>query len=619
MLFDRRRADEIAEMLPTVPRGLGVPIRDRRAWRSLSDNAGVASIIRRARDEQGRLTPHIGDDDYLAFSRTGKSADYVRQIYKRKARLTDFVVAGCVLDDNTFIAAAEKEIHAICQERTWVQPASDLDLGCFHGRRMNVELVSSVTALLLATADWLLQERLSPDTRALLRKEVWRRALEPTLAVATKGGRLPDDFWWIDATNNWNAVCLDGTVGAALALVDDRGVRARFAAFAERNISNYLAGFTDDGYCDEGVGYWNYGFSNYLALAESLFLSSGGAINLYREPKVAEIAQYGRRIQILPGLCPAFADCPTSILPWEWLSVLPELRRGEQPMDQGRMGELGAQGMPDTELHIFALSFFIPSRERVARAVEPRSFFKDAEVLICRHAPPQGRPFGAAIKARHNGECHNHNDIGSYVVACGDSTPLVDPGNEVYTKRTFSPERYESDVINSFGHPIPVVAGRLQHVGREHKAVLLRAEFSDELDLFILDMRGAYDVPELISLERMFAFSRIGSGSLRITDKVRFARPSSFESALISYMPLGDLRAGRLVVGTGDSSVSLAISSAPCGFSFNLARIEEEMPGGGVPLRAGIALVEPVLEAEIEVLVTPAYGDDLWFRRQEKG
>ncbi|MDB6028847.1 MAG: hypothetical protein JWM68_5070, partial [Verrucomicrobiales bacterium] len=51
---------------------------------------------------------------------------------------------------------------------------------------------------------------------------------------------------------------------------------------------------------------------------------------------------------------------------------------------------------------------------------------------------------------------------------------LVDPGSEVYTGRTFSSNRYESDVLNSFGHDVPVVAGKLQSAGAKHRAIVLR-------------------------------------------------------------------------------------------------------------------------------------------------
>ena len=35
---------------------------------------------------------------------------------------------------------------------------------------------------------------------------------------------------------------------------------------------------------------------------------------------------------------------------------------------------------------------------------------------------------GVALKGGHNAEHHNHNDVGSYVVALAGTTPLLDPG-----------------------------------------------------------------------------------------------------------------------------------------------------------------------------------------------
>ena len=38
----------------------------------------------------------------------------------------------------------------------------------------------------------------------------------------------------------------------------------------------------------------------------------------------------------------------------------------------------------------------------------------------------------------------------------------LDAGGEDYTSRTFSSRRYESQALNSFGHPVPRVAGAMQ-------------------------------------------------------------------------------------------------------------------------------------------------------------
>jgi hypothetical protein len=80
-----------------------------------------------------------------------------------------------------------------------------------------------------------------------------------------------------------------------------------------------------------------------------------------------------------------------------------------------------------------------------------RSWFENAGILICRPAANSSSQMAVALKGGHNNEHHNHNDVGSFVVVSGDRPLLLDPGGEVYTARTFSSRRYESNVLNSFG------------------------------------------------------------------------------------------------------------------------------------------------------------------------
>ncbi len=54
------------------------------------------------------------------------------------------------------------------------------------------------------------------------------------------------------------------------------------------------------------------------------------------------------------------------------------------------------------------------------RATESlRDWFPNGGVLIGRHMSDPKRPFGVAIKGGHNNEHHNHNDVGTYLVAVG--------------------------------------------------------------------------------------------------------------------------------------------------------------------------------------------------------
>ena len=97
--------------------------------------------------------------------------------------------------------------------------------------------------------------------------------------------------------------------------MDEPERRAWFVAAAEKYGQNFLKGFTPDGYCSEGIGYYNYGFGHYVLLAETLFQATGGQLDLLDTPLVRQIAQFGPRMEIQPGIYPAFADCSPKARP----------------------------------------------------------------------------------------------------------------------------------------------------------------------------------------------------------------------------------------------------------------------------------------------------------------
>ena len=118
------------------------------------------------------------------------------------------------------------------------------------------------------------------------------------------------------------------------------------------------------------------------------------------------------------------------------------------------------------------------------------------------------------------------------VEMCGD------PGKEVYTARTFSDRRYESKMINSYGHPVPVVDGALQREGGAFKAKVLRTEFSDERDTIEYDLTKAYKTANLKSLIRKVVFDR-KKNTVEVEDDVEFVKPSSFEVPIVTYRNCG--------------------------------------------------------------------------------
>jgi len=600
------RVRQIAAMLRDEPAGFGRPIGDREAWARLAADADYAGTVRRAERLVNRPLPAVTEELYLEFSRTGERRGWERVTWERRGRIAPLVLAECLEDRGRFLPAFEALVRALCEERTWVMPAHDAGLNDFYGRAVTIDLGSSALAWQLATADYVLGERLDPEVRALLRQNVRRRVLDPYLAMV-RGER--ERMWWMGTTNNWNAVCLAGVTGAALALVEAPEERAVFVEAAERYSRNFLRGFTPDGYCSEGLGYWNYGFGHYLMLAEAVLQATDGGVDLLDRRKVRAVAQFAARLEILDGVYPAFADSPLRPEPDARVLYYVSRRLRLGLRDYDGLDVVSPSGsLPEALMYSFANSASRTPPAEAAAGVGMRDWFQQAGVLICRPAEGVAGRFGVALKGGHNDEHHNHNDVGSYVVAVGRRAVLLDPGGEVYTRRTFSGRRYESDLLNSYGHPVPIVEGQLQRTGRAARAQVLSAEFTDQADTLVLDLTAAYNTLFMDRLERTFVYSRAGGGSLMVTDEVQFQSPQRFGTALITMGEWERLGPATLRVQDADAAVRVEIETDSAPFELRAEELDEDTPTGRKPIRIGIDLEQPVAHGVIRLKIIPMDG-----------
>lgn len=604
--LDPARVKEIAGWLPPQPASTAPALTNRAAWEKLSLQKGFADVVTVAERLAKTETPALPDDLFLDYSRTGNRDRGQKVMFARGDRLENFVLAECLENRSRFIGPLTNVIAALCAERTWVYPAHDGNLGSFYGRTTNVDLRATAVAWELATAAQLLGDKLSPATRTLIRANVQRRVLQP-IRDMVEGRRA--ELGWLRATHNWNAVCLAGVTGAALALEESPEQRALFIAAAEHYIRNFWSGFTPDGYCSEGMGYWNYGYGRFLMLAETVRQATGGKLDLLADPAALPGALFATRAEILNDIYPTIADCSPGARPDPKMVRYLDERLGLQPTGNraeifGRPGGLAAT----------ALFAFLPERLPLAQRADKtgdsplRTWFKDGGVLICRTARAAKTVFAAALKGGHNAEHHNHNDVGSFSVVLGNSMVLCDPGAEVYTARTFSPKRYDSKVLNSYGHAVPVIAGQLQRTGAAARGVVLRTDFTDRADMLSLDIRSAYAVPELQKLERTFVFQR-DDASLSVRDEVAFTTPQAFETALLTWGEWKQLSPQEILVQDGESAVRVKIDTGGLPFVIRGETLNEDVRSPRKPVRIGIALKAPVEKATVLMTITPAPPD----------
>ena len=602
---DENRIEAIAAQLSGKSAGFGLPVGNRRVWKKLSENDSFKKIISEAEKLLEQAIPEQPDDLYLDFSHTGNRTRWQRVSGRRRARVRTFALAECLENKGRFVPAFEEIVRALCSERTWVMPAHDRQLTNFHGKIVDIDLGSSALAWSLATADYLLADKLSPETRLMIRNNLDRRIFQPYRDMVS-GERKKN--WWMTGTNNWNAVCLAGVTGSALAVIDSSEDRALFIAAAESYSENFLDGFTDDGYCSEGLGYWNYGFGYYIMLSELIYQATDGKVDMLQNDKVKQAATFGSRIEIIDGVYPAFADCSIRAKPSSRLMyfISRRLNLGLRNWEQINPVSAGSS-LYQSMMYSFpnSASRSLPA-QNASEGPGIRSWFKDAGILICRPAANSTSRLAVALKGGNNAEHHNHNDVGSFVVVLDDKPLLLDPGGEVYTARTFSGRRYESDVLNSFGHPVPLVNGKLQRTGRQASGRIVRDEFTKDADTLLLDISSAYDVPELEKLQRKFVYSRQDSGSLTVTDEVVFSKPCEFGTALITFDKWQQISASSLVIRDQDKALRVDIEITGADFKIQPKTIEEDLSGRRLPTRLGINLTKPVLRAVVCLTIKPA-------------
>ena len=233
-----------------------------------------------------------------------------------------------------------------------------------------------------------------------------------------------------------------------------------------------------------------------------------------------------------------------------------------------------------------------------------RSWFDQAGILIARPDANEACRITVALKGGHNDEHHNHNDVGSYVVAIDGKLMLTDPGSEVYTARTFSAQRYESDAMNSFGHPVPLLAGAMQRTGRQAQALWKTVDFTGTQDHLVMDLTSAYDVPSLRQVTREFRFMRAGQGCFIITDQATFTSPQTFETCIVTFESVEQLQ-DQWIVTQGSTRLAIDIDTGGAAYEVTTTPLTADFRASKTPKRWGIRLKEPTLKATVTLKIAP--------------
>ena len=489
---------------------------DRAAWEAVEpeDREDLLALADKWREEP---YPLLTAGMYAAFCRTGSRKDCENPYFDRRRKLIAAALHVCLTGETGDLPIVEDGLWLLCEETTWAISAH-AELTAEHpfpdDRRTIIDLFAAQTGMILSFVCQLLEGVLHPDLNDRVRREVEKRILKPFMEY--------DGEWWMGFVRkdlcNWTPWIVSNVMMAAnVWQYDCEALYPRACAMLDR----WLVCVPEDGGCDEGAGYWNMAGGAFLDCL--MLLEQAADVRLWDVPKVQKMMAYPELMHLGNGWFANFADCDARpYLSGERLQYAGE-KTGNAALVQ--MG-LDMRGTPSREIsdvpHLSRLlmRLFHPAAEAAEGVDEAAVMAAVREDYVNRRARliSQGVPVKdvwlpdlqvrvvddytlcggregpkllhttLAAKGGHNDESHNHNDVGSFVLAVNGQMQVVDAGNMVYTAKTFSDRRYELWNCRSIYHNVPIIGGHEQQHGRAYAAKDARAL----PDGMALDMAPAY-------------------------------------------------------------------------------------------------------------------------------
>ena len=495
-LFIESREWQADDLLPLIakPNPLFPELEAARANLAVLRSSPQAQIIMAQTEPLMADIAAIPQPKYTAYRRFIKDGDreeYEAPYFARRAKLSALAfraflgieiarpaVPGAGLPLKTLI---QDYIWAICEETNWVLPAHE-------GRP--IDLFSAETAFLLAQTVALLGDQLDAEVAHRIYAEVDRRVFEPYL-------RWHYSLGWYKGGNNWNGVCNSSVASAFLLLERDPRRVAEALAIAFSGLQTFLdTAFESDGSSNEGVGYWSYGLINLIALSEMLRARSGGALDPLTSPRLRQIAGYPPAVQLSGPVFAAFSDCDEK----------EEFNFGIIQRLAERTGVAALRNLTAQAGRARLRLAHPDAHPQPAVVGRPPAGHARHQPTRCLTAPgiarltgttATGVPFVVAIKAGHNEENHNQNDIGSFVLHVEGENLLTDPGRGLYSRHYFGPNRYDNIFANSYGHSVPRIGGQLQAPGRQFCGELTAVTTEPGNKSAVVEFAKAYPVEGL--------------------------------------------------------------------------------------------------------------------------
>jgi hypothetical protein len=458
----------------------------------------TGEMVRQAEAEAGTAWPAAPAHAWARFRLDGDRREYETEQFARTYRLTRAVVAALVDPSAAALAEVLDGVVLLCEQSSWCWPAHD-DSWTVREEvlpnvgRPYVDLGAGETLCQLAWVDAAVGgvlDRRYPGIRRRIRDEAARRVFDPFLARRDWG-------WLTGQPNNWNPWIHGNVIAGALQLVDDPRRRAEVVLACVEGLDKYVAALPDDGACDEGHAYWWQGPGRLLEVLGLLSDATGGHLDAFGLPGVRATVDFPCRMYLGHGWYVNYGDAtarPMGEQPWYVLFRVARAVEDEAAMAFA-VAEAGSTDIRVEDGLGRVLRALADPQWRARMSVEPipppaDACYESIGLFVARESG------GLAVSAKggHNGENHNHCDVGSVIVALDGVPVVVDAGRMTYTAATFGPDRYTLWPMRSAWHNVPLIDGEEQGVGAAFRARGVRMRPGLDESSITMELGDAYPV-----------------------------------------------------------------------------------------------------------------------------
>jgi len=581
--------EELARML--LPRDRWHPFpkaAERSAWQALPPEARKA-IVAEGEAYAQQEVPRLPASLYLEFLREGNRSRYQDVWLVRRQMLHALALAECIEGKGRFLDPLADVVWAICEESSWAWPAhvgvQRAGSGLPDTTEPIVALFSAETASALAWTVYLLEDELDTVSPQICRRavrEVDQRILTPY--------HDREDFGWMGFSsrsrpNNWNPWVNSNVLAAALLLEEDEGRRLEIVHKVMRSVDKFLVPYPADGSCDEGPSYWGRAGASLFDNLEWLFRATDGRIDLYADPAIQEIGRFILRTHVAGdyfvnvGDCDARIDFPRDLV----------FRYGTRIGDP-QLQALGAANLDRAALYatprLASLGRTLPmlfNLDKLLAAAESTSpplvrdvwlAHPDLQLMAARDKAGSTDGLYVAAWAGHNGQSHNHNDVGNFLVYAGGRPMVVDVGRPTYTRQTFSRDRYQIWAMQSGYHNLPTVNGCTQKPGSRYAAKDVRYTVDEASAQLEMDIAPSYPGEAgLVSWVRTVRLTR-GEG-VAVSDSFRLKEPTdSIVLSLMTPCEVSPPAPGGLAFRDAETGTTVGVEYAPAQLAVEVETIE---------------------------------------------